>query len=189
MKTVADLLFQANLLKKLSRSGYRFLGAGRESVADHSFTTAFVALVLTRRCGQVDALRLISLCLVHDLLEARTGDLDHVQKSYVAVDQEKALADTVGGLSLAPWLRALIREYDQGHTLEARLARDADRLSLALELKYLADGGHEAALDWLANLLERMETDSGRALAGEIMATHRDDWWRDDTIDTAGKVD
>lgn len=60
-------------LKDTLRSGNT--GAGRpESVADHSWRAALMALTLEDRLGDVDCDRLIRLLLVHDLAEALTGD-------------------------------------------------------------------------------------------------------------------
>ena len=75
MKNIVNLLFEANILKEIPRSGYHFLGAGKESVAEHTFSTAMIAFVMSKLEQDVDALRLISMCLVHDLPEARIGDL------------------------------------------------------------------------------------------------------------------
>ncbi|MGD8981799.1 MAG: HD domain-containing protein, partial [Desulfobacterales bacterium] len=46
MKNIANLLFQANILKNIPRSGYQFLGAGKESIAEHSFSVSFIAFVM-----------------------------------------------------------------------------------------------------------------------------------------------
>ena len=37
MENLADLLFEAKMLKEIPRSGFQFLGAGRESVAEHVY--------------------------------------------------------------------------------------------------------------------------------------------------------
>ena len=91
MKRIVELIMEAGFLKHLPRSGYQFLGAGRESVAEHVYTTTFIAFVLSFLDTQVDARRLISMCLVHDLPEARTGDLNYVQKHYVQANETEAL--------------------------------------------------------------------------------------------------
>ena len=98
MKKIAKLLFEAKILKEIPRSGYHFLGAGRESVAEHTFSTTFIAYVMTELLPDVDALKLISMCLIHDFPEARTGDLNTVHKKYVTADEKKALKDATAGL-------------------------------------------------------------------------------------------
>ena len=71
MKNIVNLLFTANILKDIPRSGYHFLGAGKESVAEHSFSVSFIAFVMSQMEPDVDALRLIAMSLVHDLPEAK----------------------------------------------------------------------------------------------------------------------
>ncbi|MEZ4567992.1 MAG: HD domain-containing protein [Desulfobacterales bacterium] len=73
-ENIAALLFEANILKNIPRSGYHFLGASKESVAEHSFCATFIAYVMAMMEPEADSLRLISMCLVHDRSEARTGD-------------------------------------------------------------------------------------------------------------------
>ncbi|UCH21054.1 MAG: HD domain-containing protein [Deltaproteobacteria bacterium] len=177
MKNIAKLLFQANLLKEIPRSGYHFLGSGKESVAEHTFSTAFVAYVLSKIETGVDALRLISMCLVHDLTETRIGDLNTVQKRYVSSDEDKALADTIEQLPFGGSLSELIREFNEGQTREARLARDADQIAFILDLKTLADIGYSPPQKWLPAVIKRLKTETGKMLAEHIMHTNWDSWW------------
>ena len=177
MKRIADLLFEARMLKEIPRSGFQFLGAGRESVAEHVYAAAFTAYVLSQLSPDVDALKLISMCLVHDLAEARIGDLNSVNKAYVHPDEPRAVADAIRGLPFGEQLKALIEEYNAGVSPEARLARDADQISLILELKDLDDIGYRPPQDWLPHVLGRLQTETGKTLAAAIMSTRRDNWW------------
>ena len=94
--------------------------------------------MLSQLQPEVDALKLISMCLVHDLAEARTGDLNTVHKTYVTADEAKALEDTTRPLPFGSSITGLIKEYNKNHSIEAQLAHDADQLALVLELQ----GGH-----------------------------------------------
>ena len=100
MKPISDFIFEALFLKQIPRSGYQFLGAGRESVAEHVYAATLIAFVLSRLEPQADTERLLTLCLFHDLPEARIGDMNYVQKRYVQTDEKAALAD-----ALAPEVR------------------------------------------------------------------------------------
>jgi putative hydrolases of HD superfamily len=179
MKRIAELLFEARMLKEVPRSGFQFLGTGRESIAEHVYSTAFIGWVMAQLECDVNALKLISMCLVHDLPEARTGDLNSVHKAYVKPDEHRAVADLARGLPFGERLSALIEEYNAGTSPEARLARDADQISLILELKDLNDIGYQPPQDWLPHVLNRLQTQTGKALAEAIMATRRDAWWWD----------
>ena len=177
MSNIADLLFQANLLKDIPRSGFQFLGAGNESVAEHSYSTAFIAFVLANIVPDIDGPRLISMCLVHDLSEARIGDLNTVHKEYVRADADKALRDTVEGLPFGAVLEDLINEFEANHTLEAKLARDADQLALIIDLKALADIGYKPPEKWLPPIIGRLQTEAAQILADDILKTPYDNWW------------
>ena len=70
-------------------------------MAEHSFSVSFIAFVMAQMEPDVDALRLIAMCLVHDLPEAKTGDLNYVQKKYVTADENKAMNETTRKLPLS----------------------------------------------------------------------------------------
>lgn len=183
MKSIANLLFEARKLKELPRSGYAFLGAGNETVAEHSFMTTFIAFVMARMETDINEQRLTSMCLVHDLPEARTGDLNYVQKEYVTANEEKAVKDLSSTLPFGHLFADLIDEFNQGETKEARLANDADQLSFILELKALADIGYDPPKAWLTAVISRLKTDTGKKLSETIMDTQWDEWWRKNIID------
>ena len=172
-------MFEAKILKEIPRSGYHFLGAGKESVAEHSFSTTFIAYVMSQLLPEVNALKLINMCLIHDFAEARIGDLNTVHKKYVSADENKALEDATAGLMFGEKMTALINEFGDGKTVEAKLARDADHLALILELKELIDIGYEPPKTWIQNVIDRLQTKTGQQIARAVMQTGRDEWWLD----------
>lgn len=180
MKRMAQLLFEARILKDLNRSGYAFLGVGKESIAEHSFTTAFICFVLSRLVPEVDGEKLMALALVHDLAEARTGDFNYVQKKYSDTDESAAVSHLTDGVPFGSEIKSLVDEFNSGKTPEAQLAKDADQLSFILELKKLKDLGADSPDNWLPVVLDRVKTDTGKRLARSIMETGWDEWWRND---------
>lgn len=184
MENIANLLFEAKMLKEIPRSGFHFLGAGKESVAEHSFSITFIAYVMAQLEPEIDPLKLITMCLVHDLPEAKIGDLNTVQKEYVTADEDKAVKETVRNLPFGPSIAGLIEEFNDGRTPEAKLARDADHLALILDLKALSDIGYSPPKKWLPPVLSRMQTKTGKMLAASVMKTEWDSWWIKKFIDT-----
>jgi putative hydrolase of HD superfamily len=178
MKRIAELILEAGFLKHLPRSGYHFLGAGRESVAEHVYTTTFIAFVLSLLEPGVNAHRLITMCLVHDLPETRLGDLNYVQKQYLQGDEPKAIADALQDLAFGDDIKALIEEFNAGRTAEAQLARDADQLALFIDLKSLRDIGYRTPESWLPQVQGRLKTPLARQLAEALLAEPRDGWWQ-----------
>ncbi len=93
MDSIADFLFEVGMLGKTPRSGYQFLGSGKESVAEHVLRTIFVGYALCKMNPSLDEFRVLKMCALHDLPEARTGDMNYVNKKYVRVDEEKAVRE------------------------------------------------------------------------------------------------
>ncbi|MFW6334191.1 MAG: HD domain-containing protein [Desulfosalsimonas sp.] len=179
MKAIADLLFEAKILKDIPRAGFAFLGSGRESVAEHCFAATFIAYVMSRMEPKSDGQRLVTMCLVHDLPEARTGDLNYVQKKYVKVDEKRAVSDATENLPFGSHIRELIDEFNRQETREAQLAHDADQLAFILDLKSISDVGSKGPEKWLPVVRNRLKTDLGRNLAEEICSRRWDSWWMD----------
>jgi putative hydrolase of HD superfamily len=177
MRAIVNVLFEARILKKLPRSGFHFLGSGHESVAEHAFLTTFIGYVLAQMAPDLDQLKLLQMCLLHDLSEARTGDLNYVQKKYVAADEAKAVADLTQNIPFGRGMEGILKEFNAGETLEAQVARDADHLSLILELKALSDLGHHGPEAWLPHVVGRLRTEAAQALAKEVLKTASDAWW------------
>jgi len=180
MKNVTDLLFEAKILKFVPRAGFHFLGAGKETVAEHSFSTTFIAYVMSKLLPEVDALRLITMCLIHDLPEARTGDHNYVHKRYVSVDERQAIVDATEGIGFGDSMLELFMEFKQQETLISKLAHDADQLAFILDLKSISDTGHASSDEWISVVVKRLKTDTGRQMAESIMKTKWDAWWMDD---------
>ena len=177
MKGLINFLFEAGMLKKTPRTGYQFLGSGQESVASHSFRTAIIGYTLSRSEPGVDSLKIILMCLFHDLHEARTGDHNYVNKRYVNVDEEGAIRDLARELPFGDEIISLTREFNKGESLEARISRDADQLDLIIELKEQQDLGNKYAENWLYYAVKRLLTGSAKSMAREILKTDSTDWW------------
>ena len=111
------------------------------------------------------------MCLFHDLPEARTGDLNYVNKRYVRVDEEKAVKDLTKDLPCGDDMVSLHQEFNQGKSVESRICKDADQLDLILELKAQQDLGNKYAVEWLEYAVQRLETPAAKAMASEILKT------------------
>lgn len=190
MKNIANFLFEAGMLKRTPRSGFQFLGSGAESVAEHIFRTTYVGYALGKIEKNVNVETLIKMCLFHDLPEARTGDLNYVNKKYVTADEKKAAKDLADTLPFGGELLEIINEYEEGKTAEALLARDADQLEMILALKEYKDIGNKYADEWLEFSMKRLRTETAKTLAKVILETDSSLWWFSDKGDwwvTGGK--
>lgn len=183
MKNIANFLFEAGMLKRTPRSGFQFLGTGAESVAEHIFRTTYIGYSLGKIAQGIDVNRVIKMCLFHDLPEARTGDLNYVNKKYVEANEKQAVEDLAQTLFFGNEIRELILEFIDGKTEEARLARDADQLEMILALKEYKDLGNKYADEWLGFSLQRLQTEAARTLAKSILETDSSLWWFSDKSD------
>src|SRR4030066_1178668 len=180
MERIANFLFEAGMLKRTPRTGFQFLGSGAESVAKHIFRTVYIGYTLGHLTKKADTDKVIKMCLFHDLPEARTGDLNYVNKKYVEADEAKAVNDLAETLPFGAEIKRLILEYSDGESLEAQLAHDADQLELILALKEHKDLGNKYADEWLEYALKRFKTDTPRELAKTILDTDSSLWWFSD---------
>lgn len=184
MRPFINLLNEIGMLALIPRSGFAFLGAGQQSVAEHSYRTALIAYVLAKLSPDpVNLEKLLLICLLHDLPEARIGDLNYVQKKYVQADLSKALKDIQNSCQLGPEIVEQIEEYEHNETIESQLAHDADQLELLLVLKHEEEKGSPKAHSWFSNAYKRLKTGVAKQLADEILKTPSDEWWLSDKND------
>lgn len=177
MSEIADFLFEVGMLRKTPRSGFQFLGSGCESVAEHILRTLYIGYVLCKMDPEADERKVLRLCLMHDLPEARTGDLNYVNKKYVTVDEKKAVRELAEPLFFGAEIEESIDEFNERETKEALLARDADQLSLILQLKECGDLGNRYSGEWIRFAVLRLATENARKLAEEILDTDSSHWW------------
>ncbi len=183
MKNIVNFLFEVGMLKKTPRSGFQFLGSGCESVAEHTLSTLFIGYTLCKLESDVDELKVLKICLVHDLPEARTGDMNYVNKKYVTVDEEKVVRELAEPLFFGDEIRSSISEFNEKKTKESLIAHDADQLSLILQLKEYGDLGNKYSKEWIEFATKRLYTDTAKKIAETIMNTDSSEWWFKDKSD------
>ena len=177
MDSIANFLFEVGMLSRTPRSGYQFLGSGNESVAEHILRTVFVGYTLCKMDNSLDELRVLRMCVLHDLPEARTGDMNYVNKKYVHVNEEKAVSELTESLFFGEDIKAAINEFNNKETRESLIARDADQIALILQLKECGDLGNKYSEEWIDFALQRLVTENGKKLAERITQTDSCQWW------------
>ena len=106
-------------------------GGRRESVAEHSWRVALMAMLVADEFPELDIDRVIRMCLVHDIGEAITGDIP----TFVKTDADRVVegreVDALIGALPEPWpewLGALFDEMEALNTPEAKLYKALDRM-------------------------------------------------------------
>ena len=136
--TLLDVAKSAASLKDVKRAGWirRLSIKDGESVADHSYSVAIIAMLLSDSLN-LDSERVIKMALLHDLAESKIGDMIPGQMS----DKSKEHAETVAFFDIISSLpddlksqyTLIWREFCAGKTAESRLVRQADKLEMSLQ--------------------------------------------------------
>lgn len=176
-ENLANFLFEVSVLKRLQRTGWQILGENQESVAEHSFMVVVISYILGSVLG-ADFEKTILMALFHDLSETRTGDIYKLADFYVQSNTFSAFFDAFKNLSNADKLIKIVKEYEEGKTLESRIVHDADVLALCLELKQLIEKGNTNAKEWFFGNKKRLMLPVSRKLWEEIKETNSQNWWR-----------
>ena len=134
-KELLRVLHTAERLKDETRHCYTS-GGRRESVAEHSWRLALMALLVADEFPDVDCGRVVRMCLVHDLGEAFTGDIPAFEKRRQDETHEAALlarwVETLPEPLRAEW-RSLYAEMEALATPEARLYKALDKLEAVIQ--------------------------------------------------------
>jgi putative hydrolase of HD superfamily len=172
-----EFLRNAERLKSVTRSAFTSTGEV-ESVAEHTWRVALMAALLAPQFPDVDAARLVRMCLIHDLGEAIGGDIP-------APEQARRKAEgTIGGKSAAERrdlltlispldetlreeITGLWDEYEAAQSAEARLAKAIDKLETILQH---TQGRNPPGFDYRFNLDYGREHTSSPPLIAAIRA-------------------
>ncbi len=134
-----DLLLATGRMKNLPRTGWRLVGIKAcESVADHSFRVVLIALLLGELVEGVDRDKLLRMAVLHDLPESVVTDLPRAAVEVLGrAAKRQAERDAwdrllPAGQICQSW-RDLWEEFEAGRTIEAKLARIADKLEMVLQ--------------------------------------------------------
>ena len=107
-----------------------------ESVAEHSWRLALMAMLLTGEFPELDLNRVIRMCLIHDLGEAFTGDIPTFVKTDADSRREDDLFDrwiqTLPADVRGEW-ESLLEEMNAQKTGESKLYKALDRLEAVIQ--------------------------------------------------------
>lgn len=130
-----EILSVAEKLKCNTRHCYTSSGR-HESVAEHSWRIALMAMLLTDEFPGADMNKVIRMCLIHDLGEAFTGDIPTFHKTGEDEAREEAAYDA--------WVQTLpeyqqreftdlLREMNALETVEAKIYKALDKMEAVIQ--------------------------------------------------------
>lgn len=164
-------------LKRLYRQGWLKRGVPAElceSVAEHSFGTALLALLVLGRGerGGVDGQRAALLALVHELGESYAGDItpvDGVSREAKRGLERASIVRALDGHPDAAWFLGLWEEFEEGSSPEARFVRELDRLEMGLQAALHDAEGHPGMPEFFASARRSVREPRLRALLEEAI--------------------
>ncbi|MFV0799205.1 HD domain-containing protein [Brucella anthropi] len=137
LSSIIQFIQNAERLKSTLRSGHTSQGRP-ESTAEHSWRLCLLVTLFDRELGDCDRLKLIKMCIVHDLGEAISGDVPAIHQSADDGRAEREKADLMTLCAPLPDdLRAEIMElwadYSEGKSTEAIFAKGFDKLETMMQ--------------------------------------------------------
>lgn len=143
----------AEQLKDTLRSAHTSQGK-QESVAEHTWRLTLMVLVFADMIGDIDLLRLLKICILHDLGEAVDGDIPAPKQSAQAPKSDKERADFLSLMETLPShiqqeFMELWDDYDNVTSPEAVLAKAFDKLETLIQHN---QGKNPADFDYEFNL-------------------------------------
>lgn len=135
-RQLLEILEVAGRLKTTTRHCETKAGR-KESVADHSYRIALMAMLLAgeEAFGQTDMNKVMRMCLIHDLGEAFTGDVPSFEKDDKDEDTEERLfrkwVEGFPSPQKEEW-QALLAEMRELRTAEAKTYKALDKLEAVI---------------------------------------------------------
>lgn len=183
---LAQFLYEVGTMRKVARMHRQALLTDdmSDNIATHSFRVAIIGFFLAKLEG-VDSNKVVLMCLLHDMAEARTNDHNWIHKRYVVENEDEVLEEQLGTLPFKD-LITVAGEYKKRQSRESIVAKDADILDQILLLReYVWQGNREAQV-WLDgkrtkqpyNYLKFLKTQSAIALGKAIYDEEPSSWWR-----------
>jgi putative hydrolase of HD superfamily len=156
-----------------------------DNIASHSYRVSMIGWFLAHE-EKADPYKTVSMCLFHDIGEARSGDQNWIHKRYVKVFEDEITKEQISGLPVEDGVSELIEEYKERETKEAILAKDADLLDQILLIKEYIMQGNKEAEAWLKDgkgdnpntHVKMLRSETAKRLAEEIIKQWPGDWWK-----------
>ena len=122
-----------NVIEKLKcNTRHSWTSSGRqESVAEHSWRLAVMAMLCADEYPDLDINKVIKMCLIHDFGEAITGDIPAFLKSQNDEAEEELAIEKISSLlpiNIRDEIKCLFSEMKEMRTDEAKLYKALDNI-------------------------------------------------------------
>jgi putative hydrolase of HD superfamily len=172
LQKIIQSCFEARYLKRIQRSGNSvFLWNDvSENVVEHSFYVALFGLIYSQIEWDIDWWKLLTMCIIHDLVEVRCGDYNQVNVLYGSTNELKAFSDMRTWTIVGENLTQIFEEIQQGVSKEALAFKDCDGLAQMLAEKEYITNGKVEAQERIERTQQRIKTSLGKKLSDYIIS-------------------
>jgi len=159
---ILDFFKNALNLKNVSRQGWidKLSIEHPESVADHSYSMAIMAMVVSD-LENYDSEKILKMVLLHDLAESKIGDFtpDQISNDKKQKIENNAFNQIIGQLPnpIKVEYDEIWKEYQDKISPESQIVHQIDRLEMALQAKMYQKSG--SSKEDIAIFLETAKSD------------------------------
>ena len=140
---ILSFYMKYNQLKNIYRQGWLKVRIGLEhkdkceSIADHSFSVALLALtIIEKNKLDLDAFKCIKMAIIHELGEVYAGDYtpyDNITKEEKHIKEKEAILEVLKTLDKDNDFLELWEEFEGLETEEAKFIKNIDQLEFLLQ--------------------------------------------------------
>lgn len=180
MKKIVDFFFEIGSLKKIARAHRQsFLTDDlSDNISSHSHRVSVIGYFLAKSEG-ANIEKILTMCVFHDVGEARSGDQTWVHKKYVKVFEDEILKDQLTDITKDNKLLKTMSEYADRESAESKIAKDADKLDQYLLVKEYIMRGNKEAENWIKRKSpDDLYCQTAKDLFLQILETDPADWWK-----------
>ncbi len=170
-----DLRNIISSLNSLARTGWMLRGIPpsiAETVSQHVFAASLIALFISEKMRDkynIDIGKTVSMTLVHDIVEAFTGDIvAPISDEYFKEMREIMEKDVLEKKISSQIIKELYTEFLEQKTIEAKVARLSDYIATYLQGLYYSSLGYNVN-DIISNMKNKIKKYSSELGINDII--------------------
>jgi len=144
-----NLLFELGTLRNIRRSWSQLSSATFENVTEHTFKTAWIALILSKYIkDEVDVEKILLMTFSFNIYKTRCGDAHYVSYINIKQNKGKAILESLKGTSQQDLILRVNKDYIDRKSIESEIIYTANILADIFELTELEKNRLEIAGIW-----------------------------------------
>ncbi len=134
LKKQIDFILEVDKLKNITRQTYISDASRKENDTEHSWHLALMCMLLAEYSNtEIDRLRVMSMVLIHDIIELDAGDTYAYDEAGNATKREREVKAAERIFNILPedqanYMRGLWDEFEESSTPEAKFALALDKV-------------------------------------------------------------